>query len=77
MRQEIGRPKRELPEPPDNSELRQKIEALGRDNILAAMTKPEKEARHQAMDQVKQEILADLGLRWRAGKKKPTASFRR
>ncbi len=43
MRQEIGRPKREVPEPPDNSDLRQKIEALARDNILVAMTKPEKE----------------------------------
>ena len=61
MAQEIGRPTRELPEPPDNSELRQKIEALGGDKILAAMTQPEKEARHLAMDQVKQEILAALG----------------
>jgi polyribonucleotide nucleotidyltransferase len=61
MRQEIGRPKREVPEPPDNSDLRQKIEALGGDNILVAMTKPEKEARHLAMDQVKQEILTALG----------------
>ena len=61
MGQEIGRPTRELPEPPDNSELRQKIEALGGDKILAAMTQPEKEARHLAMDQVKQEILAALG----------------
>ena len=31
MAQEIGRPTRELPEPPDNSDLLQKIEALGRD----------------------------------------------
>jgi polyribonucleotide nucleotidyltransferase len=61
MRQEIGRPKRAVPEPPDNSELRQKIEDLGRDTILAAMTQPEKEARHLAMDQVKQDILAALG----------------
>ena len=61
MRQEIGRPKREVPEPPDNSDLRQKIEDLGRDTILAAMTQPEKEARHLAMDQVKQDILAELG----------------
>ena len=61
MRQEIGRLKRAVPEAPDNSELRQKIEVLGRDTILAAMTKPEKEARHHAMDQVRQEILAALG----------------
>jgi polyribonucleotide nucleotidyltransferase len=57
MGQEIGRPKRAVPEPPDNSDLRQKIEALGRDTILAAMTQPEKEARHLAMDQVKHDIL--------------------
>ena len=61
MAQEIGRPNREVPAPPDNSELRQKIEDLGGDKILAAMAKPEKEARHQAMDQVRQEILAALG----------------
>ena len=61
MAQEIGRPNREVPEPPDNSDLRQKIEDLGGDKILAAMAKPEKEARHLAMDQVRQEILAALG----------------
>ncbi len=61
MAQEIGRPTRVLPEAPDNSELRQKIEALGGDKILAAMASPEKEARHCAMDQVRQEILAALG----------------
>jgi polyribonucleotide nucleotidyltransferase len=61
MGQEIGRPKRVLPEAPDNSELRQKIEALGGNQILAAMASPEKESRHRAMDQVRQEILAALG----------------
>jgi polyribonucleotide nucleotidyltransferase len=61
MAEEIGRPKRPVPEPPDNSDLREKIEVLGRETIVAAMTKPEKEARHLAMDQVRQEILAALG----------------
>jgi polyribonucleotide nucleotidyltransferase len=61
MGREIGRPKRLIPEVPDNMELRQKIEALARDKILAAMANPEKQARHQAMDQVRQEILAALG----------------
>jgi polyribonucleotide nucleotidyltransferase len=61
MAHEIGRPKREVPEPPDYPELRQKIADLGRNTILAAMTQPEKEARHLAMDQVKQDILAALG----------------
>ncbi len=61
MGREIGQPKRPIQEPPEYLELRQKIEALGRDKILAAMSHPEKKARHHAMDQVRQEILADLG----------------
>jgi polyribonucleotide nucleotidyltransferase len=61
MGQEIGHPKRPLPEPPDYPELRQKIEALARDKILAAVSHPEKKLRNQAMDQVRQEVLAALG----------------
>ncbi|MFA5111099.1 MAG: polyribonucleotide nucleotidyltransferase [Desulfobaccales bacterium] len=61
MGREIGQPKRPIQEPPDYPELRQKIEALARDKILAAMSHPEKKARHQGMDQVRQEVLADLG----------------
>jgi polyribonucleotide nucleotidyltransferase len=61
MGREIGQPKKVIPEAPDTTELRQKIEALGRDQILAAMTVPEKKARHHAMDQARQEILAALG----------------
>ncbi|MCK9374897.1 MAG: polyribonucleotide nucleotidyltransferase [Syntrophobacterales bacterium] len=61
MGREIGEPKRLIQEPPDYSELRQKIEALTRDKILAAMSHPEKKARHQAMDQVRLEALAALG----------------
>jgi polyribonucleotide nucleotidyltransferase len=61
MGREIGLPKRVVPEGPDNSELRQKIEALARDKILAAMSNPEKKARHQGMDLVRQEVLAALG----------------
>ncbi|MGB8991156.1 MAG: polyribonucleotide nucleotidyltransferase [Desulfobaccales bacterium] len=61
MSREIGRPKRPLAEPPDYPELRQKIEALARDKILAAVSHPEKKDRNQAMDQVRQDVLAALG----------------
>jgi polyribonucleotide nucleotidyltransferase len=61
MAQEIGRPKRVLPETPDYTELGQKIEVLARDKILAAVAIPEKQARYQALDQVREEVLAELG----------------
>jgi polyribonucleotide nucleotidyltransferase len=61
MGQEIGQPKRPVPEPPDYPEMRQKIEALARDQILAAVAIPEKQARFHALDQARDEVLADLG----------------
>jgi polyribonucleotide nucleotidyltransferase len=61
MRREIGLPKKVVLEVPDYSELRQKIAALARDRILAAVAIPEKQARYHALDQAQQEVLADLG----------------
>jgi polyribonucleotide nucleotidyltransferase len=61
MAMEIGRPKRVLPEAPDYTELRQKIEVLARDRILAAVAIPEKQARYHALDQAREEVLAELG----------------
>ncbi|MHB9075723.1 MAG: polyribonucleotide nucleotidyltransferase [Desulfobaccales bacterium] len=61
MGREIGDPKRQVVEPPDYPELRQKIEALAKDKILAAVTIPEKKARYKALDQARDEVLADLG----------------
>jgi len=61
MGREIGQPKRPLPEPPDYSELYQKIEALAQDKILAAVAIAEKQARYRALDQAKEEVLAELG----------------
>jgi polyribonucleotide nucleotidyltransferase len=61
MAGEIGQPKRVLPEAPDYTELRDKIEALARDKILAAVAIPEKKARYQALDQAKEEVMAELG----------------
>jgi polyribonucleotide nucleotidyltransferase len=60
MGREIGQPKRPLPEPPDYSELYQKIEALAKDKILAAVAIAEKQARYRALDQAKEEVLAEL-----------------
>jgi polyribonucleotide nucleotidyltransferase len=61
MREETGLPKRPTPEAPDYGDLPARIEFLARDHILAAVQKPEKQARHQVLAQVYQEVLADLG----------------
>ena len=60
MGREIGQPKRPFPEPPDYSELYQKIEALAKDKILAAVAIAEKQARYRALDRAKEEVLAEL-----------------
>ncbi len=61
MRAEIGVPKRPAPAAPDYGDLPQKIEALAKDRILAAVKTPEKKARNQKVAQVYQEVLAGLG----------------
>ncbi len=61
MGQEFGQPKIELPEGPDYGDLPEKIAALAGDKILAAVTQPEKQARNQAVEQVRDEVLAALG----------------
>jgi polyribonucleotide nucleotidyltransferase len=61
MGREIGEPKRPVIEPPDYPELRQKIEALAKDKILAAVTIPEKKARYKALDRARDEVLVELG----------------
>ncbi|MEW6657574.1 MAG: polyribonucleotide nucleotidyltransferase [Thermodesulfobacteriota bacterium] len=61
MRAEIGVPKRPAPEAPDYGELPQKIEALAKDRLLAAVKTPEKKARNKNVAQVYQEVLAGLG----------------
>jgi polyribonucleotide nucleotidyltransferase len=61
MAEEVGRPKRLEPEPPDYGDLPPRIEALARDRIIEAVKQPEKLARRHGMAQVKEDILADLG----------------
>jgi polyribonucleotide nucleotidyltransferase len=61
MGREIGQPKRPVIEPPDYADLRQKIETLAKEKILAAVAIPEKQARYRALDQARDEVLAELG----------------
>jgi len=60
MGREIGQPKRPVVEPPDYSELREKIAAVAKDKILAAVAIPEKQVRYRALDQAKDEVMAEL-----------------
>jgi polyribonucleotide nucleotidyltransferase len=60
MGREIGQSKRPVLEPPDYSELQQKIEAAARDKILTAVAISEKQARYRALDQARDEVLAEL-----------------
>jgi polyribonucleotide nucleotidyltransferase len=61
MRQEIGRPKQDPPPPPDYGDLPERVAALAQERILAAMKNPVKKDRYQAMDRVREEVLAELG----------------
>ena len=61
MRAEIGVPKRPTPEAPDYGDLPERVAALAKDRILAAVQTPEKKARNKAVAQVFQEVLSDLG----------------
>ncbi|MDI6852135.1 MAG: polyribonucleotide nucleotidyltransferase [Deltaproteobacteria bacterium] len=60
MGEEIGRAKLPLPEPPDYGDLPQRVAALAEERILHAMTRPEKQERRQAMDEVREYVLAGL-----------------
>ncbi len=61
MRQEIGRPKQDPPPPPDYGDLPERVAALAQERIVAAMKNPVKKDRYQAMDGVREEVLAELG----------------
>ncbi|MGQ9688695.1 MAG: polyribonucleotide nucleotidyltransferase [Desulfobaccales bacterium] len=61
MREEIGRPKQAPPPPPEYGDLPERLAALAQERILAAMSQPVKKDRYQAMDQVREEVLAELG----------------
>jgi polyribonucleotide nucleotidyltransferase len=61
MREEVGRPKRPAPAPPDYGDLPEKVGAIAGPRILPAVVQPEKKARHQAKDDLYQQVLAELG----------------
>jgi polyribonucleotide nucleotidyltransferase len=61
MRQEIGRPKQDPPPPPDYGDLPERVAALAQERIVAAISNPVKKDRYQAMDRVREEVLAELG----------------
>jgi polyribonucleotide nucleotidyltransferase len=61
MRQEIGRPKQDPPPLPDYGDLPERVAALAQERIVAAMKNPVKKDRYQAMDRVREEVLAELG----------------
>lgn len=74
MRSEVGLPKRPAPELPDYGELRHQLEALARDRILEMVSNPEKKARYQGLDLVRQEVLTALGDKIQ-GREKEAASL--
>jgi polyribonucleotide nucleotidyltransferase len=61
MREEIGQPKRPNPAPPDYGDLPGRIEEMARDRIIQTVKHPEKLARRHGMDEVKKQVIADLG----------------
>jgi len=61
MREEIGNAKQEPPPPPDYGDLPQQIADLATDRLLAALSHAQKQDRRQAVDQVREDVLAELG----------------
>jgi polyribonucleotide nucleotidyltransferase len=61
MRQEIGLPKQEPPPLPDYGDLPQTVADMAQDRLLAAVSQPQKQDRRQAVDRVREEVLAELG----------------
>ncbi len=61
MREEIGLAKQAPPGVPDYGDLPERVAALAQERLLAAVSQPEKKDRRQALDQVKEQVLAELG----------------
>jgi len=61
MRAEIGRAKQALPLPVDYGDLPERVSALARERLLAAVSLPGKKERREAVDKVREEVLAELG----------------
>jgi len=61
MREEVGKAKLPPPPPPDYGDLSEKVAALATDRLLAAVSQPVKKDRYRAIDQVKEDVLTELG----------------
>jgi polyribonucleotide nucleotidyltransferase len=61
MREEVGKAKATPPPPPDHGDLPERVAALATDRILAAISHPVKKDRYRAVDQAKEDVLAELG----------------
>lgn len=60
MGEDVGRPKQPAPEPPDYGDLPRRVADLAEERILDAMTRTEKQDRRQAMEKVREDVLASL-----------------
>ncbi len=61
MREEIGLAKQAPPGVPDYGDLPERVAALAQERLLAAVSHPVKKDRRQAVDQVREEVLVELG----------------
>jgi polyribonucleotide nucleotidyltransferase len=61
MGEEMGKAKAAPPPPPDYGDLPERIAALGTERLLAAVSHPVKKDRYRAVDQAREEVLAELG----------------
>ena len=60
LREQIGKPKRESPEAPRDPELEARVNELASEDLLRAVTVPEKLERYAAIDVVKKSVIAKL-----------------
>ena len=61
MGEEKGKAKAAPPPPPDYGDLPERIAALGTERLLNALSQPVKKDRYRAVDQAREEVLAELG----------------
>jgi polyribonucleotide nucleotidyltransferase len=61
MREDVGKAKLAPPPLPDYGDLPEKVAALATERLLAAVSQPVKKDRYQAIDQVRETVLAELG----------------
>jgi|UniRef100_A0A7C3WLP1 polyribonucleotide nucleotidyltransferase len=60
MGETVGRPKRPLPPLPDYGDLLQRVGDLAEERLRDAVTRPQKQERHKALDRVREDVLTAL-----------------